>query len=244
VRKGVLTLVALLGALAGLLPGRADAAVTATGIRIADHPAFVRVVVDFEGGRISNRRVFAVDPGPMNGSARLTVDRRGIDTDAAAVTARGVHATLTQATNRLVLRLTFAGHRFKYVYYNVLHSPERLYVDLWKAKPPTGDAVLPTAPQGGCLTIDAFSVGPGTASASGTEHDLFEHQFQLNLRRATGTVARTVGVAAAGGSWSRTFSYTVASRQRGTLEAVDLSEKDGSLVCIAQVRVTLRPPPR
>ncbi|MET1010308.1 MAG: hypothetical protein ABWY96_09685 [Gaiellaceae bacterium] len=29
----------------------------------------------------------------------------------------------------------------------------------------------------------------------------------------------------------------------GTLEAVDFSEKDGSLVCIAQVRVTLKPPP-
>jgi hypothetical protein len=45
------------------------------------------------------------------------------------------------------------------------------------------------------------------------------------------------------GDWSRTFSYVVPARQAGTLEAVDFSAKDGSLVCIAQVRVTLRPPP-
>jgi hypothetical protein len=238
-------LVALLAALAAVLPGRADAAVTATGIRIANHPAFVRVVVDFEGGRISERRVLAVDPGPMNGSARLTVDKRAIDTDAAAVTARGVHATLTQATDRLVLRLSFAEHRFKYVDYGVLHSPERLYVDLWKAKPPTPGAVFPSAPQGGCLTIGASSVLAGSASASGTEQGVFENMFQVSLRKANGVVARRVSVASsAGGSWSRTFSYTVGTRQAGTLEAVDLSEKDGSLACIAQLRVTLRPPPR
>jgi hypothetical protein len=33
----------------------------------------------------------------------------------------------------------------------------------------------------------------------------------------------------------------VGARQPGTLEAVGFSAKDGSLVCIAQVRVTLKP---
>jgi len=35
--------------------------------------------------------------------------------------------------------------------------------------------------------------------------------------------------------------YSVTDAQHGTLEAVDFSEKDGSLTCIAQVRVALAP---
>ena len=104
-------------------------------------------------------------------------------------------------------------------------------------------AVFTSAPQGGCLTIGSHTVGAGTANASGTEHGLFEHMFQVTLRKTSGLVARTVGVASSGGNWNRTFTYLVAAQQAGTLEAVDLSEKDGSLICIAQVRVTLRPPP-
>ena len=49
---------------AAFLPGRAEAAVTATDIRIGNHPAFVRVVVDFEGGRIRQNGVFARRPAP------------------------------------------------------------------------------------------------------------------------------------------------------------------------------------
>jgi hypothetical protein len=50
-------------------------------------------------------------------------------------------------------------------------------------------------------------------------------------------------LAVLGGAWSRSFSYAVDVQQAGTLEAVDLWEKDGSLFCLAQVRVTLVPPP-
>ena len=86
------------------------------------------------------------------------------------------------------------------------------------------------------------SVGAGTAHAEGSEHDLFEHMFQVGVRNSAGRLVRAVGATSSGGLWSRTFSYSVAARQAGTLEAVDFSEKDGSLVCIAQVRVTLKPP--
>lgn len=243
-RKGALTLLAALAAVAAVLPGRAEGALTASRIRIGDHPAFVRVVVDFSGGVVRQPNVFATDPGPFfDGLARVNIEKNAIHTNAAAKTAFGVHASLTQQTNRIALRLSAADRRFKYLAYDIRHAPERLVLDLWKARPPVPAAVFTSAPQGGCLTIGSHMVGAGTATASGTEHGIFEHMFQVTLRKASGVVARSVGVTSSGGNWSRTFSYLVADPQAGTLEAVDLSEKDGSLTCIAQVRVTLQPPP-
>jgi Immunoglobulin-like domain of bacterial spore germination len=243
VRKAALTLIAALAAgLAGT--GQAEGAVTATGIRIGDHPAFVRVVVDLSGGRITDPNVEATDPNPFgDGIASVRVSRAGIRTTAPARSAFGVRARLAQGTNRIVLRITATPRRFKYLGYVVYRGPERLVVDLWKSRPPVAGAVFTTAPQGGCLTLDSWSVGPRTAVAAGRERDLFEHMFQVGLRKANGRVARAVGVTAFAGAWSRTFTYSVAKPQPGTLEVVDLSEKDGSLACIAQVRVTLRPPP-
>jgi hypothetical protein len=240
-RKRVLTLVVALAALSAT--GQAQAT-TATGIRIGDHPAFVRVVVDFTGGAVRSPNVMALDHSPFgDGLARVEVRKPAIDTDAATREAFGVRARLVQGTNRIVLRLTAAPHRFKYLAYSLLRSPERLVVDLWKSRPPVAGAVFRSAPQGGCLTIASQTVGAGTAHAQGMERGIFENQFAVGVRGAGGR-GRLVGVTSSpSGAWSRTFSYTVASRQAGTLEAVDFSEKDGSLVCIAQVRVTLRPPP-
>jgi len=244
VSRGALTLLATLAAFFAALPGQAEAAVTATDIRIGNHPAFVRVVVDFTGGQIGLGNVFAADHQPFgDGRARVRVNKAGIMTNAAPEASQGVRAAIDQGANVIVLRLRTARERFKYLAYSVLHQPERLVVDLWKARPPGAGAVFTTASQGGCLTIDSFSVGPGTASAAGRERDLFEHMFQVRLRKVGGQVARTVGVTASAGHWSRSFGYSVAHAQLGTLEAVDFSEKDGSLVCIAQVRVTLQPPP-
>ena len=78
--------------------------------------------------------------------------------------------------------------------------------------------------------------------AAGRERDIFEHMFQVGVRNADGRLVRAVGVTSSAGAWSRTFSYSVAGPQAGTLEAVDLSEKDGALSCIVQVRVHLAPP--
>lgn len=240
-RKTLLAVVTALVALAGA--GQAQA-LTATEIRIGDHPAFVRVVVDFADGRLRNADLMALDPLLFpDGRSTVEISRPGIDTDAAPRAAFGVRARLVQGTNRILLRLSYVSHRFKYLGYVIFRSPERLVVDLWKARPPVPAAVLTTAPQGGCLTLDSWSVGAGTAHAEGTEHDLFEHMFSLGLRNAAGAGVRSVGVTSSSGNWSRTFSYAVASRQAGTLEAVDFSAKDGSLVCIAQARVTLKPPP-
>ncbi len=239
-RNGAVTLLAALAA-AAALSSPAGAALTATDIRIGKHPAFVRVVVDFTGGRLQDNQTLAIDPNPFGGRSAIEVTGSGIDTDAVPVSALGVEARLVQRTNRIVLRLRTDRHRFKYLAYEEFRSPTRLVVDLWKAKPPSADAEFPTAPQRRCLKIETFSVDPGSASAAGTERRLFEHSFVLALRNRRGERVRLVPVTSAGGSWSETFSYSVGVRQPGTLEAAGFSAKDGALVCIAQVRVTLKP---
>jgi hypothetical protein len=67
--------------------------------------------------------------------------------------------------------------------------------------------------------------------------------FQANVLNRKGRVVGTRPVTAAGGHWHRTVRYGVGSSQAGTLEVVDFSEQDGSLSCIAQVRVALAPGP-
>jgi len=91
-----------------------------------------------------------------------------------------------------------------------------------------------------CRITRAAARGQRLLGFVGTIH---RPSVQVVLRKAGGQVARSVGVTSSGGAWSRSFSYSVAGQQSGTLEAVDFSAKDGSLVCIVQVRVTLRPPP-
>jgi hypothetical protein len=65
--------------------------------------------------------------------------------------------------------------------------------------------------------------------------------FQANVRNRNGRVVGTRPVTATGGHWHRTVQYDVSATHPGTFEVVDLSEQDGSLSCIAQVRVSLMP---
>ena len=224
------------------VPAAASAALTATQIRIGDHPAFVRVVVDFSGGTLNANAVESPDPNPFDGRARVRVTGSGITTSASGAFAEGVHAAIAQRSGSIVLRLRAREHRFKYLEHSVLTS-DRLVVDLWKAHPPRAGAEFTTAPQAGCLTLDNFNAAPGLVTARGTETDLFEHMFQADLRNRHGKVIRTRSVTATGGQWHKSLPYDVSRRQGGTLEAVDFSEQDGSLDCIVQVRVTLRPAP-
>ena len=233
----------VLMALGLAVPAVASAALTATQIRIGDHPAFVRVVVDFTGGTLKANAVESPDPQPFDGRARVRVTAPGISSSASGILAEGVHAGIAQRSGAIVLRLRAREHRFKYLEHSVLHSPERLVVDLWKARPPGAAAEFTTAPQGGCLTLGNFKATPGLVTARGTETDIFEHMFQANLRNHRGKVIRSRSVTATGGHWHKSLPYDVSRRQTGTLEAVDLSEQDGSLTCIVQVRVTLRPAP-
>ena len=83
---------------------------------------------------------------------------------------------------------------------------------------------------------------PYLASATGTGRKLFENQFNVVLRGANGAVLASRHMAAIG-AWSAQLSYHADRRQAGTLEAAALSAKDGSLVCLVQLRVTIQASP-
>lgn len=172
----------------------------------------------------------------MMAARRLPLTHRGVRTTAAPARARGVSVRVTQGAGRIAIRLAGAARRFKYAGYRALHSPERLVIDLHESAPPAPPAEVRRAPRG-CLALDRVAVGPRRVSAAGGERDLFEHNVLVRLRRAGGRVhAQRPGIAAAG-RWSIAFRYPRARPQSGTLEAVAVSAKDGTLECLVQVRV-------
>jgi len=232
-------MLAVLGAgLALAAPAGADAApLTATQIRVAGHPGHVRVVVDFTGGRVEAGEVVASDPNPFgDGEVRLPLTRAGVRSTAAPVTANGVAARIGGRRGRIVIRLSAPDRRFKYVTYRALHSPERLAIDLIRSRPPRAGAEIRRAPDG-CLSLRRFSVSPRRVTAGGRERDLFEHSLVVRLRRADGRIHAQRGETAAARRWSTNLRYPETPRRTGTLEAVALSAKDGTLDCLVQVRV-------
>jgi hypothetical protein len=232
-------LVAVIGAViaSAVLAPQASAALTATQIRIGDHPGFVRVVVDFTGGTVLPGEVVATDPNPFpDGFVRLPMMHPGIRTTAMPVRAEGVFARIGQGAGRITIRLTGRDRRFKYVGYVAQHKPERLVIDLFKSRPPS-DAAEITRGRGGCLTLGAHSVTSSRVTARGRERDLFEHSLVVRLRRAGGRIHRQKPETAPARRWSTSFRYRSVARQTGTLEAVALSAKDGTLDCLVQVRV-------
>jgi hypothetical protein len=234
--------VALAAVLAGFAAAAPEAApeaarLTATAIRIADHPGSVRVVVDFSGGRVLTGEVVASDPSPFrDGRVRLPLSRRGVRTIAAPVQAEGVSASVAQGSGRIVIRLDGAPRRFKYVGYRALRSPDRLAIDLYKSAPPVPAAEIRRDPSG-CLSLRRFDVARRSVTASGRARHLFENSLIVRLRRAGGRLHRQRPATAAAGRWSTRFRYPRTRRRTGTLEAVALSAKDGTLDCLTQVRV-------
>jgi hypothetical protein len=224
----------------GVLAPQAAAALTATEIRIGDHPGFVRVVVDFTGGRVEPFLVVATDPNPFpDGFVRLPLTRAGVRTTADPVREHGVFARIAQTSGRrITIRLTGADRRFKYVGYFAQHAPERLVLDLFKAKPPT-DAAEITRGRRGCLRLTDHQVTRDRVTAEGRERNLFEHSLVVRLRRNGGRIHRQEPETAFQRMWSTDFTYPPTSRQTGTLEAVALSAKDGTLDCLVHVRVRM-----
>jgi hypothetical protein len=212
---------------------------TARRVRIGDHPAFVRAVVHFRGGTLGATDAEAADPDPFDGAARVSVAHAGIAATAATAHRFGLRVRVQQASGRLRVRLAGAARRFKYLAHRTLHGPERLVIDLYKSRPPGAAAQIPSAP-GGCLAIARHAATDGTIAASGTARGIFERQFTLAVRDARGRVAGHTTVAfGTSPAWSATVSYSVPADQPGTLEAVDLSARDGALACLAQIRVPL-----
>jgi hypothetical protein len=222
-----------------VLAPQASAVLTAREIRIADHPGFVRVAVDFTGGRVEPGEVVATDPNPFpDGFVRLPLTRAGVRTTASPVRAEGVFARIAQGSGRITIRLTGRDRRFKYVGYFALHTPERLVLDLYKARPPS-DAAEILRGRGGCLRLTDHLVTRNRVTAEGRARNLFENALVVRLRRSGGRIHRQRPETAFSGRWTTDFAYPAARRQDGTLEAVALSAKDGTLDCLVQVRVRM-----
>jgi hypothetical protein len=224
--------------LAVVLATPASAApLTATQIRVGDHPAFVRVVVEFTGGALTSSGLAATDPDPFpDGFVRLTMIHAGVKSTAAPVRANGLFARVGQAGSRLTVRVTGRDRRLKYMSYVIQHAPERLVIDLYKSRPPKDAAEIVTGRRS-CLTLGSHKVTRKRVKAAGGERNVFEHMFLVRLRRHGGGIHREKTVTAVSGSWSTSFAYRHARRQTGTLEAVEFSSKDGALDCLVQVRV-------
>jgi hypothetical protein len=202
---------------------------TATEVRIGDHPAFVRVVVDFNGTVRAKDVEFRALTKTM---ATLRLNHPGVATGTSGRTRDGVSAALQPATQGLNIAMTYAPRRFKYLSYAVV-TGNRLAMDLWKSAPPT----TPTQTCKG-LSIGSRHVKPGVVTVIGTEHGIFENQFAVVLRSTGGKVLGRKHVYGPG-SWSASVRYRAVRHRTGTLEAVAFSPKDGALECLAQVRVSL-----
>ena len=238
--RAVLTTMIAVGAALVVAPAaQATTPLTATETRIADHPGFVRAVVDFADGKIPREELVATDPEPFpDGIARVRLRQQGVRTEARTARAHGVTVRVIQGRDRITVRLAATPSRFKYVSYFSLRKPERLVVDLWKSAPPVTAAEVRRAPDG-CLRLTRYDVARRHAAAAGTERDLFEHAFVVRLRAADGRILAQQPRTSTHGRWTSFFRYPAVRRQAGTLEAVASSAKDGALVCLVQVKVRI-----
>jgi hypothetical protein len=217
---GLLTLPALAGATSQL---------AATNVRIGDHPAFVRVVVDFNG-TLHAREVEA--GGVAKRLATLRVNHPGVITWTSGGTGSGVRASVQPATQGLNVGMNYAPRKFKFLSYAVV-TGSRLAIDLWKSAPPA--SATQTCPG---LALHGVHVTRGVVTANGTDHGIFENQFDVLVRGAHGKILGRKHVVGAG-AWSAKVTYKAVRRQAGTIEAVDFGAKDGAIECLAQRRVTL-----
>jgi hypothetical protein len=263
-RRAPLPLAALVGAVVLLAlaalwtPRPAAAALTADSIRIVNRPASVRAIIHFRGARLTGlaNQVDTIDPDITDGRAVVRVNAAGIRTIAPAAGRAGVVVQIARRSGHIVVlldeRAASAG-RFKFVSYRTSTPRNVLVIDLWKAT--TRRAA--TIRADGCLSITRWGGGSEGTSARGRElQPLFEHNLVLSLRlegAGGATVALRAVTARPGrfrpdfsgysvpGRWSGTLRHSVSGPTRAMLEAWSSSAKDGSLECLVQVPVVLRP---
>jgi hypothetical protein len=207
------------------------AAPAATGIRVADHPAYVRVVVDFDGPLPSpTEQLEARDADPFpDGRVAIRLPS-GVDGMLPPVRAAGVAAEVLRVPGGVEVRARAARRRLKYAAYDPLGS--RLVVDLFKSAP--GPAI--TRGRRGCLTLGSVTRSGRTFTVRGRERDLFEHSFVVRLRSAGGAViAQRPGT---GDPWRVRLRVPLTRPAPATVEAVAFSARDGALVCLVQRRVS------
>jgi hypothetical protein len=211
---------------------------TAGGIRIGDHSAFVRAVVDFAGGSLIDSLVEATDPNPLDGAARLRLGRH-VRTRVRSRSAYGITVELREQGDGLAIDVRAAQRRFKYLSYAVVGS-NRLAIDVWKSGPPSRAAEVRRGSRG-CLTLGTVRAQPGSVSASGGERYVFENRVLVIVRSQDGRRLGQFSATATHGRWSAQVGYRTGRAQSGTLEALSVSAKDGALACLVQARVGLRP---
>lgn len=227
-----IALITVLGLL--VLPGLAGASSrpAATDVRIGDHPAFVRVVVDF------NRSV----PAGQVGFDQLLARRADVHVTGAGTSkgttggqGDGVSVALQPGTQALHITASWTHtKRFKYLSYAVV-TGNRLAIDLWKSVPARGANPIHTCSG---LRLSSWSADGKAVVVKGHERGVFEHQFQVVVRDANGKVLGRK-VVRGPGRWTAKVPYHVASSRPGTIEAVSYSPKDGSLACLAQRGINL-----
>jgi hypothetical protein len=207
-RFGIAWAAAWLSALA--LPVFAGAAshLTATAVRIGDHPAYVRVVVDFTGGRLINNEVQA--GGLTKTGASVRVSHPNVATQAAPRTADGVSVHVLKGSGQLRIQIGFAARRIKYLSYAVV-TGDRLAIDLWKSAPPSKAAEVRKGAHG-CLVLDSWQVRPGVISVTGSERNIFENTFQGVVRGADGSVLGQHTGVHGPGKWSTQVHYRASRR--------------------------------
>lgn len=233
-RLAVACIAASVGGLA--IPAAGTAAqLTAVRVRIGDHAAYVRAVLDFTGGRLAGNQVQLEALRTSAGTVRVV--RAKVATHAPPRTAYGVSVRVIQGAAQLRIEIRFASQRIKYLSYAIVNGT-RLAIDLWKSTPPSKTAEMRSGP-GGCLVLRTWQVTAGVVSVNGSERNIFENTFQVLVRGADGSVlGRRISMHGPG-KWSASVHYRASHGQSGTLEAVAFSPKDGSLECLAQVRITL-----
>ena len=211
---------------------------TATGVRVGDHPGFVRVVVDFTDGRVPANETTVLDAGPADGLTSIRVTHPGIRTEAAPLNRHGVRVTTTAGSGRFTARLAFGAGRFKHVSYTVLRAPERVVVDLWKAVP-----VWPLAARrdDGCLRlVSVRRVGPRVRFEGRVLRRLFEGSYVVAIRDARGRrVAQQPRIIEGTGPWSAVLTPRRAARGLATAEVFVGGAKDAGILCLVQLPIRL-----
>lgn len=209
-------------------------------MRIADHPAYVRAVVDFTGTTVgSNPQVLATDAQPLDGSAQLQyVIAPAVRTTAAPARRLDLKVSVVKNARGLRIDLRSPRLRFKYLSYTWV-TGRHLAIDMWKSGPPSKPAEIHRG-SGGCLTLDSLSFprADGVVDATGRERGVFEHQFITALRGADGRVLAQRTVQARAGRWKVELAFSQ-RLQAATFEAAVLSPGDGALVCMVQQRTTV-----
>lgn len=203
---------------------------TATAVRITDHPAYVQAVVQFSGPSMAFNQVRATDPAPSDGTANVLVSYPNVAGHVSLVTAHGLSVRVAEVPYGLSVGIGALPGVFKYLSYGVVGGDE-LVVDLWTSTfPPAGNIARGSR---NCLTLGRVNVTPGLVTASGTAGRLFESRFRAVLRGFDGRVLAARSLTASG-RWKVALHYTEPQGQGGYFEAAASSAKDGALVCLVQ----------